>query len=369
MYYIQDKSIADEVLDLNYRYFFSLIKDTVYVAVVAKNDDPKSNLWGIEVGFKKGRGIGVGLIPFDWDQKGKSPNKGNLVDSIVNDIFDRLKDRENPDKGINFREVDHFKLHCFLSDDDQARITHNVIRPAASGCAIGPGNIYKMGTLGAVVQLKFRVHNNNQDASTRHSQEAFNKQYFIMSNYHVLVKNYRKLGKSNLIHQPKDQYQKRTTFKNVLGEVEYGKFNNFVDVAFARVHNPDEVVFGNIWNSQKINGHRSPIIGEEVYFHGKTTYHRSGSIRSDNAYVNHKNPYSGEPMSLQKQILTTAVSEDGDSGSLLIAKEDNAAVGLIIGGDDKHFSIANSMKTIFSPNTYFESQRRHDRISFELFNI
>ncbi|WP_435579615.1 hypothetical protein [Gilvibacter sp.] len=369
MYYIKDKQLADEVLDLNYRDFFNLIKDTVYVAVIAKDDNPESNLWGIEVGYKKGRGIGVDLIPFNVGQLDINSNKGISAESIVNDIFDRIKDRNNPDSGIEYREVDNFKLHCLIENNDQVRITHKVIRPAASGCAIGPSNIYRMGTLGAVIRLKFRTHNNDHLVNTRQSQENFSQQYYLMSNYHVLVTNYRELGKSNLVHQPKDRYQNRTSFKNVLGEVEYGKFNNFVDVALARVHNPDDVSLGNIWNSRKVNGYRSPIIGEQVYFHGKTTYCREGFIRSDNAYVFHKNPYSGEPMSIQKQILTTAVSEDGDSGSLLISRKDNAAIGLIIGGDDKHFSIANSLDTIFSQNTYFESRWRNDRISFELYNI
>ena len=369
MYYINDKQLADAVLDSNYRNFFSLIKDTVYVAVTAKDDKPSNNLWSIEVGYKKGSGMGFGLIPFEIQQADGLPNKGLVIDSIVNDIFDRINDKNNPGSGIEYREVDQFKLHCVIENGDRARITHKVIRPAGSGCAIGPSNIYRMGTLGAIVSLKFRTHNNEHRTNTSQSQEEFSKQLFIMSNYHVLVNKFRKIGESNLVHQPKDIYQNRTTYKNVLGEVEYGKFNNFVDVAFARVHNPDDVTLGNIWNSRKINGHRTPEIGEEVYFHGKTTYCREGIVRSDNAYVFHENPYSGEPMSIQKQILTTAVSEDGDSGSLLISNKDNAAIGLIIGGDDKHFSIANSLDTIFSQNTYFESKRRDDRISFELHNI
>lgn len=209
------------------------------------------------------------------------------------------------------------------------QVTDKHIRPVSGGCGIGHEFSPAFGTLGAILHLKYI------DAK------------YIISNYHVLSnKNFKE---DNLIFQPATVHSRMVDYKNVIAKLKYGHFGDYVDVAFAEVLYDDEVEAGTIWNNDPINGIGIPKINDEVEKSGMRTKTTCGKIRSTNAYVKFKNPWrkNDKKVILQKQILTTKMSDKGDSGSILLNKN-REAVGLLIGGDKKNFSIYNNFKYIFN---------------------
>lgn len=93
----------------------------------------------------------------------------------------------------------------------------------------------------------------------------------------------------------------------------------------------------------RVNGIAPPEINLTVVKSGRTTGLTEGRIVAVNAdfQVNYG---SGKLAKFEDQILTTAMSEPGDSGALLLTKDSHKAVGLLFAG-------TNSV-SIFSPIQY-----------------
>jgi hypothetical protein len=108
---------------------------------------------------------------------------------------------------------------------------------------------------------------------------------------------------------------------------------NQVDGALAKPVNPD-VVSSEILEIGGVTGEREAELGMEVKKSGRTTGLTTGTVQLLDASVNVG--YGGGRTALfTNQILTTNMSQGGDSGSLLVSGEGNKAVGLLFAGSDQ----------------------------------
>lgn len=108
---------------------------------------------------------------------------------------------------------------------------------------------------------------------------------------------------------------------------------NQVDGALARPVSSD-MVADEILELGTVTGEREAELGMEVKKSGRTTGLTTGTVQLLDASV--QVGYGGEKIALfTNQILTTNMSQGGDSGSLLVEAEGNGAVGLLFAGSDQ----------------------------------
>jgi hypothetical protein len=108
---------------------------------------------------------------------------------------------------------------------------------------------------------------------------------------------------------------------------------NQVDGAVAKPTGPD-VVSNEILEIGTVTEDTEPELGMAVKKSGRTTGLTTGTIQLLDASVNVG--YGGGKTALfTNQILTTNMSQGGDSGSLLVSREGNRAVGLLFAGSDQ----------------------------------
>jgi hypothetical protein len=108
---------------------------------------------------------------------------------------------------------------------------------------------------------------------------------------------------------------------------------NQVDGALARPVSSD-MVADEILELGTVTGEREAELGMEVKKSGRTTGLTTGTVQLLDASV--QVGYGGEKIALfTNQILTTNMSQGGDSGSLLVDAEGNRAVGLLFAGSDQ----------------------------------
>lgn len=118
---------------------------------------------------------------------------------------------------------------------------------------------------------------------------------------------------------------------------EYGKdvpeamkdLSNYVDMALAEPIDPKDINY-EIMEIGYVQGVGTPTLGLEVKKSGRTTGLTTGTIKAINATVEVGYGF-GTKAVFKKQIITSDMSKGGDSGSLLLDK-DNNAVGLLFAG-------------------------------------
>ena len=107
---------------------------------------------------------------------------------------------------------------------------------------------------------------------------------------------------------------------------------NQVDGALAKPTSPD-VVRKDILEIGEVTEDTEAELGMEVKKSGRTTGLTRGTVQLLDASVSVD--YGGGKIALfTNQILTTNMSQGGDSGSLLVDGEGNKAVGLLFAGSD-----------------------------------
>jgi hypothetical protein len=115
--------------------------------------------------------------------------------------------------------------------------------------------------------------------------------------------------------------------------------NNLIDAAVARPVN-DTIIGDAILEIGKISGTLPASLGLLVRKSGRTTGLTTGSVIVVDATVT-VDYEAGHSAHFDNQILTTPMSQPGDSGSLLVAANSQQAVGLLFAGSDQ--------TTIFNP--------------------
>ena len=129
--------------------------------------------------------------------------------------------------------------------------------------------------------------------------------------------------------------------------VECPEVANLVDAALARPLE-DSDVLDEILDIGVVSGTKLPLLGASVRKSGRTTGLTSGTIQLVNAVVN-VSYGGGRTARFEEQIITTNISQGGDSGSLLVDGEENVAVGLLFAGSSEvtiHGEIGNVLKLL-----------------------
>jgi hypothetical protein len=120
---------------------------------------------------------------------------------------------------------------------------------------------------------------------------------------------------------------------------------NQVDAALARPVEPD-MVSDEILSIGQITGNREPELGLAVRKSGRTTGFTTGTIELLDATVS-VSYGTGKVAVFEGQIVTSAMSQGGDSGSLLVDANENLAVGLLFAGSDQT-TIHNPISAVIS---------------------
>jgi len=108
---------------------------------------------------------------------------------------------------------------------------------------------------------------------------------------------------------------------------------NRVDAALARPVGPD-MVSDEIMSIGTIAGIREAVLGMAVRKTGRTTGFTTGTVDLLDATVN-VSYGAGRTAVFEGQIVTSAMSQGGDSGSLLVDASGNMAVGLLFAGSEQ----------------------------------
>jgi hypothetical protein len=209
------------------------------------------------------------------------------------------------------------------------------IRPAPPGSSVGyrdPANAYVMaGTFGAVVRKGSRI--------------------YILSNNHVLADENR-LPLGSPIFQPglldngstaTDQVAQLAAFVPLVAS------GNAVDAAIALVSTP-ALVTRNVLHIGAPKAKRAAAIDMVVHKFGRTTSYTAGRITSIDTDVSVQ--YDTGTFTFLNQIIVrglngSSFSNAGDSGSLILERGTNRAVGLLFAGSAS-YTIANHIGQVLA---------------------
>lgn len=225
------------------------------------------------------------------------------------------------------------------------------VRPAKGGYSVGHVNI----TAGTIATAVYDILPGGSTNPPAHGM-GIPPKFYILSNNHVLA-NSNDASTGDPILQPgpydggvdpADRLAVLTRFIPITFEppVPREQHNNLVDAAIAEgeFHNLDRDIY---WSGQ-VRGWRRKAninVGTLVKKTGRTTNFVTGRITAINATVDIG--YGGGKVARFKdQIVTTNMSEGGDSGSL-VTTLDNVAVGLLFAGSSSA-AIVNQLENVRS---------------------
>lgn len=185
------------------------------------------------------------------------------------------------------------------------------VRPLQTGFSVGAkhNGIQSTGTLGAFVVGRIDEQ----------------QHYYVLSNNHVLA-HYNAFPIGTEVTQPgPDDGGDDEDVCGVLGSfVSLSTTgNNKVDAALATV-SIDDIPEVRPYVNQTVP---SIVIGMNVIKNGRTTELTAGSVVADSVTVNKSDP-AGNVYSMVEQVTASYLSGGGDSGSLVLSRADNKAVGL-----------------------------------------
>jgi hypothetical protein len=234
-------------------------------------------------------------------------------------------------------EVDGVPTDVIESGRFDALAFTGQVRPALPGFSIGHHNI-TAGTFGALVRDIRRCdchdHDHHDCHHDHHHCPGPSDDYLILSNNHVLANtNAAQIGDAILQPGPFDGGLFPSDTVATLERFEPIVFGasgyNLVDAALARPTHSRNVT-ASLIGEVIPRGIDQATVGMGVIKVGRTTQVTTGTVLAVNATVavNYGAPGVGV---FRHQILTTAMSAGGDSGSLLMSRELNA-VGLLYAG-------------------------------------
>lgn len=213
------------------------------------------------------------------------------------------------------------------------------MRPVKPGYSVGHGKI-TAGTIGGIFI--------DQDGDV-----------VILSNNHVLA-NENSAKNGDLIYQPgpadSSSNRRITGWADPVSRLPYvatlkkfmrmGKKGNTHDSAIAKIHPKmlSEKMVNDLYPSinNRLMGFGVPQVGMKVQKCGRTTGHTTGKIIGINASFDVDFDFGNARF--EKCVVTTAMSQGGDSGSI-IQSMDGKAVALLFAGSDQ-VTLANPMQIV-----------------------
>jgi hypothetical protein len=304
------------------------VQTTTFSALAASTSpEPSTNLVGVGIGEQISGGKHTGVMAVKFLVRIKYPDN-QIPDS------DRLP-REVNGHPVDVEQVGTFRRFMPPAAMPNPRAK---IRPAQPGCSVGyrdPNNqIIMAGTFGALVSKGTKR--------------------FILSNNHVLAdENNLPLGSS--IFQPgfldagnppnNGPIAKLTKFVPLVT----GNVMNKVDCAIAQL-NQTNLATNSVLFIGKPKGKTAGQIDMIVHKFGRTTGFTVGRITSLETDVSVQ--YEAGVVSFENQIIIVGLaaqpfSAAGDSGSLILQRSTNKAVGLLFAGSSTH-TIANHIQDVLS---------------------
>lgn len=223
-------------------------------------------------------------------------------------------------------------------------------RPILGGCEIAPKNATWVGTGGAVV--KYKAFRHAQILGTLYCVaewfgfvallERFGfkteDSFGLLTNAHVTQNDVTAPKFGGQMVQPGSG--------EIIGKVIYStriapKVNNLYDASLLTLDVPAEQ---RLIKGGGFTGHREPEVGEKVVKYGRTTTFTSGTLKVRNATISINYGDNGT-FWFEGLDLYSYMSAPGDSGSVIMAAKDGAAVGLLFAGSSTT-TIAIPMKKI-----------------------
>ncbi|HEY0324060.1 MAG TPA: hypothetical protein VGC66_24145 [Pyrinomonadaceae bacterium] len=315
------------------RQYLQPMQITSFSALTASTSPtPSMNLVGVGIGEQISGGKHTGIMAVKFLVRIKYP------DNQVPDA-DRLP-REVDGHPVDVEQVGTFRR--FMPPAAAPATTmpdpRKKIRPAQPGCSIGfkdPTNQFIMaGTFGALVSKGQRR--------------------FILSNNHVLADE-NKLSLGSSIFQPgfldagsppnNSAIAKLTRFVPLV----FGGVTNKVDCAIAELNNKNLATNAVLFIGPP-KGKTTAQIDMVVHKFGRTTGFTVGRVTSIETDVNVG--YETGTAMFDNQIIIVGLSAQpfsagGDSGSLILERSTNKAVGLLFAGSPTH-TIANHISDVLS---------------------
>ncbi len=171
------------------------------------------------------------------------------------------------------------------------------------------------------------------------------KRYYLLSSNHILTSLDNALIGDPILQPaladggiyPRDMIARLTRYVPIEYSTAFRKPLNYVDAAIAEgnLQNLDREIY---WASHVKDLYTSPRVGDIVQKCGRTTGFTTGKIRTINTTLDLN--WSGRRARFARQILATAMSGPGDSGSLVLNRDEHA-IGLISGGSRRATIINN----------------------------
>jgi hypothetical protein len=279
---------------------------------------PEQNVVGVGIGEKISRDIATGILSIKLFVRIKYPD-------------DQISDADRLPATINGLPVDVEETGTFVRFAKAAAMPdpRTRFRPAQPGCSVGfedPHHQFRMaGTLGAIVKQATRL--------------------FLLSNNHVLADE-NQLAVGSAIFQPalldggdvaKDRIASLTRFVTLTSSKP-----NKVDCAIAQA-DKNSLVSNEVLYIGAPSGVADAAIDMQVHKFGRTTGYRVGRVTSVETDVTIG--YEMGNLQFDNQIVIVGrsgqpFSAAGDSGSLILERGTNRAIGLLFGGSTSH-TIAN----------------------------
>jgi hypothetical protein len=170
--------------------------------------------------------------------------------------------------------------------------------------------------------------------------------YYILSNNHVLANsNNARLGDAILQPGPfdggtlpRDEIARLTRYVPIQFRTPTSTPLNYVDAALAEgdFHNLSREVY---WGGHVKDLYTAPKVGDIVQKTGRTTGFTTGRVTNINGTVD-VNYGSGRVARFRNQVITTRMGAPGDSGSLVMNRDEHA-VGLLFAGSSTRTIINN----------------------------
>jgi hypothetical protein len=294
------------------------------------------------------RQLGDGT-PTDVVAIGHVSAQQRVLNAPDTDLFVRVSDRRVADR--------HLEGHQEPSPTDlvtreaEPQLLSRRMRPCPSGFSIGNVGI-TAGTLGSV------VYDFLPGATTDPPAPGLGmpSRYYVLSNNHVLAaSNAAPIG-SAIVQpgpfdggvDPRDRIATLSRFIPIqlAPQVPLDRHNNVIDAALGQAEFSDatrEIYFNGAPRAWRRKA--NVAVGDKVRKTGRTTNVTFGRIISVDATVDVNYGPAGVAR-FHDQIITTAISAGGDSGSL-VTSFDNVALGLLFAGSSLA-TIVNHIETVRS---------------------
>lgn len=280
------------------------------------DSQPDKNVVGVGIGEKISEGASTGVLAVKFFVKRKIPKDQLSKSDVLPATIDGLP--------VDVEETGTFR--AFAMPNPKRKF-----RPAQPGCSIGfvqpNGGLVMAGTFGAVVKK--------------------NNKTYILSNNHVIADE-NQLPLNSPIFQAGLLDGGRTTTDKIASLSQAVQLlpgvSNKVDAAIAQVTKQADVSSAVLFIGAP-KGNKKAEIDMNVHKFGRTTSYTVGKVISIDTDV--KVGYETGEFTFTGQIIIVgdvgkSFSDSGDSGSLILERSSQKAVGLLFAGSKTH-TIANQI--------------------------